>query len=84
MKEAQEEESPPEEEMVVRIARGPAEPGVSKDHCLEYGLPGWTWLFRALRAPVMIKAPTISMQGLEGPSFSWEPLSQNGLMADLC
>lgn len=69
MKEAQEEESPTEKKwyLAKNLPRGPAEPGVSKDHCLEYGLPGWTWLFRALRAPVMIKAPTISMQGLKGP-----------------
>lgn len=46
------------------------EPGVSKDHCLEYGLPGWTWLFRALRAPVMIKAPTVFHAGPEGPNSS--------------
>lgn len=41
VKEAQEEESP-REEMVFgqNLPRGPAEPGVSKDHCLEYGLPG--------------------------------------------
>lgn len=68
------------------VPRGPAElRGWQKQGSLSgIWTPRVDMVVQSTQSPVMIKAPTISMQGLKGLIQLGASLTGNGLMADLC